>query len=325
MLSKSRLVLAVLAAFMLGATASLAQTWPAQPVKIIAPFPPGGPIDTLARIIGEKFRAREGQIAIVENRPGAAGNIGIAQVAKSAPDGYTWLLVPQGNITINATLMRNLPFDWARDFTPVTLVATATNVVAVNPQVPVNDMRELIAYAKANPGKVTYGSPGVGSSPHLVGELLKREAGIDIVHVPYKGTTQAMQDLMGGQITMMVGAAPTLMPQVKAGKLRALAVTTKERSPDVPDLPTVGESGLPGFDVASWYGLMVRAGTPPAIVARIQSDVDAIVHLPDVKTALEAQGLYPVANKPDVFAAQIRRETATWARVIREGNIKADE
>lgn len=234
--------------------------------------------------------------------------------------------MPQGNITINPTLMKSLPFDWGRDFAPVTLIAQSANVVVVvvNPALPVATMQELVAYAKANPGKVTYGSPGVGSSLHLIGELLKREAGIDIVHVAYKGTTQAMQDLMGGQIAMMFGSLPTLLPQIRAGKMRALAVTTARRSPAAPELPTLAETGLKGFDVPSWYGAMVPA-TPPALVARIQAEIDAAVNALDVRAKLEAQGMYPVANRPDVFAAQIKRETASWAAVIRAANIRVEE
>jgi tripartite-type tricarboxylate transporter receptor subunit TctC len=307
------------------AASAQAQTWPAQPVKIVAPFPPGGPIDSLARVVAGKFRERTGHPAVVENRPGAAGNIGISAVAKSAPDGYTWLFVPQGNITINPTLMKSLPFDWTRDFAPVTLIAQTANVVVVNPSLPAATVQELVAYARANPGKVTYGSPGMGSSLHLVGELLKREAGIDIVHVAYKGTTPAMQDLLGGQISMMFGSLPTLMPQVQSGKLRALAVTTARRSPAAPELPTLAEAGLKGFDVPSWYGAMVPAATPGAIVTRIHGEIAAIVNAPDVRAKLEGQGMYPVANRPDAFAAQIARETASWARVIREAGIKAEE
>lgn len=320
---KRRLLCAAVSLWLVGLPVS-AQTWPAKPVTIVAPFPPGGPIDVLARLVGEKFRERTGQPVIVENRPGAAGNIGISAVAKAAPDGYTWLFVPQGNITINATLMKNLPFDWQRDFVPVTLVAQAPNVLAVHPSVPVKNVAELIDYARANPGKVTYGSPGVGSSLHLAGELLRRDAGIDIVHVPYKGTTQAMQDLMGGQVTMMFGSMPTLMPQVRAGKLRALAVTTPQRSSAAPELPTMIESGLKGFDVPSWYGALVPAATPPAIVNRIQQEIEAIVTAPETRAALEAQGLYPVASKPDAFAAQIRRETAIWAKVIQDAGVRPE-
>ncbi len=303
---------------------ALGQTYPVKPVQLIAPFPPGGPIDLLARTVAQKFQQRTGQPMIVENRAGAGGNIGIELVAKSAPDGYTWLFVPQGNITINATLMPKMPFNWDRDFVPVTLVAYAANVLAVHPAVPAKTTQELIAYARANPGKLSYGSPGIGSSLHLIGELIKREAGIDIVHVPYKGTTQAMQDLMGGQISMMFGSEPTLMPQVRAGKLRALAVTTARRSPTAPELPPLAEGGLKNIDIPSWYGAMLAAGTPAPIVARVYAEIEAIVNLPEVRASLQGQGLLPVANKPEDFAAQIKRETALWARVIKEAGIKAE-
>ena len=290
----------------------------------MAPFPPGGPIDLLARTVAERYQQQTGQSVVVDNRPGGAGNIGIQAVAQASPDGYTWLFVPQGNITINATLMKDLPFSWERDFAPVTLIAYAPNVLVVHPSTPAGSVAELIAYAKQNPGKLTYGSPGIGSSLHLIGELMKREAGIELTHVPYKGTTQAMQDLLGGQIRMMFGSAPTLMPQVRAGKLRALAVTTATRTPAAPELPTLVESGLKSLDVPSWYGALVPAKTPPAIVVQIQKDLAAIVNQPQVKSTLQSQGMYPVANRPDEFAAQIKRETAVWARVIREANIKAE-
>jgi tripartite-type tricarboxylate transporter receptor subunit TctC len=303
---------------------SQSQAYPSHPVRLVAPFPPGGPIDVLARTVGEQFTRRTGQAVIVENLPGAGGNIGIERVARAAPDGYTWLFVPQGNITINATLMPDMPFNWERDFAPVTLVATAPNMLVVSPSLPVTSYRELVAYARAHPGKVSYGSPGIGSSLHLAGELLRREAGIDIVHVPYKGTTQAMADLIGGQIGMMFGAVPTLMPQVRAGKVRAIALTVAARSPAAPDLPTLVESGLRDFDLPSWYGALVPARTPPEIVARIQTEIAAIVSTPDVQRTLEAQGLYPLANAPAEFAARIRRETATWARIIRETGIRAE-
>jgi tripartite-type tricarboxylate transporter receptor subunit TctC len=315
--------LALLALLLLAPIAS-AQSWPTRPVRLIAPFPPGGPIDLLARTVAEKFQLRTGQAVTVDNRPGGAGNIGIDVVAKSPADGYTWLFVPQGNITINATLIKDLPFSWDRDFTPVTLIAYAPNMLVVNPQVPARDLRELLAYARANPGKLSYGSPGIGASLHLIGELIKRETGVDIVHVPYKGTTQAMQDLIGGQIGMMFGAVPTLMPQVRAGKLRAIAVTTARRSATAPEVPTLIEGGLKDMDIPSWYGAMVPARTPTEVVQTIQREIAAILALPDVSARLEGQGLTAVANTPQAFAAQIQRETATWARVIREAGIKAE-
>lgn len=301
-----------------------AQAWPAKPVRFVAPFPPGGPVDVLARLIGQKITERSGIAVLVENRPGAAGNLGIDIVAKAAPDGHTLLHVPAGNITINATLLRDMPFNWERDFSPVTMIATVPNLLAVHPAVPARNVQELVTYSRANPGKLTYGSPGIGSGLHLSGELFRREAGIDIAHVPYKGTTQAMNDLIGGQLTMMFGALPTLMPQVRAGKLRALAVTSGQRTAAAPDLLTLAESGLPGFNVNSWYAIMAPAKTPPDVVASIAEEVRRILGLAEVRQALDAQGLTPVGMQPPEFAALIKRETATWAKVIREGNIKPE-
>ena len=317
---------ALVAMLALGGAAAQAQApaWPTKPVKFVAPFPPGGPVDILARLIGQKISEKSGQPVVVENKPGAAGNLGIDQVAKTAPDGTTFLHVPAGNITINATLIKDMPFNWERDFVPVTMIATAPNLLAVHPSVPAKNLKELIAYAKANPGKLTYGSPGIGSGLHLSGELFKREAGIDISHVPYKGTTQAMNDLIGGQITMMFGALPVLMPQVKAGKLVAIAVTSAKRSPFAPDLPAIAEAGLSGVDITSWYSIMAPAKTAPAIVDAVADEVRRIVTLPEVRQVLEAQGLTAVAMRPADFAAHIRRETAAWAKVIREAGIKAE-
>ena len=315
---------ALVATLALGGVPVHAQAWPTRPVKFVAPFPPGGPVDILARLIGQKISEKSGQPVVVENKPGAAGNLGIDQVAKSAPDGTTFLHVPAGNITINATLIRDMPFNWERDFVPVTMIATAPNVLAVHPSVPAKNLKELIAYAKANPGKLTYGSPGIGSGLHLSGELFRREAGIDISHVPYKGTTQAMNDLIGGQITMMFGALPVLMPQVKSGKLVAIAVTSAKRSPFAADIPAIAEAGLTGVDITSWYSIMAPAKTPPAIVDAVADEVRRIVALPEVRQVLDAQGLTAVAMRPADFAAHIRRETAAWAKVIREANIKAE-
>ena len=315
---------ALVAALAIGGVAAHAQAWPTKPVKFVAPFPPGGPVDILARLIGQKITEKSGQPVVVENKPGAAGNLGIDQVAKSAPDGATFLHVPAGNITINATLIKDMPFNWERDFVPVTMIATAPNLLAVHPSAPAKNLKELIAYAKVNPGKLTYGSPGIGSGLHLSGELFKREAGIDIIHVPYKGTTQAMNDLIGGQITMMFGALPVLMPQVKSGKLVAIAVTSAKRSPFAPDLPAIAEAGLTGVDITSWYSIMAPAKTPSAIVNAVADEVRRIVALPEVRQVLDAQGLTAVAMRPADFAAHIRRETAAWARVIREADIKAE-
>ena len=297
--------------------------WPSKPLRFVAPFPPGGPVDVLARIVGQKITEKSGQPVVIENMAGAAGNIGIEKVAKGPADGTTFLHVPAGNITINATLMK-LTYDWDKDFTPVTMIATAPNLLVVNPNVPAKTVKELIAYAKANPGKLSFGSPGVGSGLHLSGALFNKEAGLDITHVAYKGTTPAMNDLIGGQITMMFGALPTLMPQVKAGKLRAIAVTSAKRSPFTPDIPTLAESGLPGIDISSWYAIMAPAKTDPAVVKALADEVKRIVSLPDVKATLDAQGLAPVAMPPAELAGYIKRETAVWAKVIREANIQPE-
>ena len=306
------------------ATSALAQPWPDKPTKFVVPFPAGGVLDVLTRSVAEPLQAASGRAIVVENLPGAAGNIGILQVARAPADGSTLLFVPQGNITINATLLPNMPFKWERDFTPVTLLAYAHNVLVVHPSVPAKTVAEFVALARAQPGKLNYASPGNGSSLHLIGELLAREARIDIVHVPYKGTTQAMQDLIGGQVQSMFGAVPTLLPAIKAGQLRALAVTTARRSEQLPDVPTLAEAGIKGIDVPSWYGTMLPAATPPAVVLRVQSALSAALSQPAVRDKLLALGLIPVANTPAEFAAQIQRETAVWAGIIRDAKIKVD-
>ena len=318
-----RLFVALLAGCLVHAGA-MAQSWPDKPTRFVVPFPAGGVLDALTRTVAAPLQSGSGKTIVVENNAGGAGNIGIQQVMRSPGDGATMLLIPQGNITINATLMPDLPFKWERDFKPVTLLAYAANVLVVNPALPVNSVAELVAFAKANPGKLNYASPGIGSSLHLIGELFAREAKIDIVHVPYKGTTPAMQDLMGGQVQMMFGALPTLMPMIKSGKLRALAVTTARRAEAAPALPTLAESGMKNIDVPSWYGVMAPAATPDAVVASAQSAFAAALATPAVREQLQAQGLTPVGSRPADFAAQIRRETESWAQVIRVSGIKVE-
>ena len=300
-----------------------AQTWPDRPQKWVVPFPAGGVLDALTRSVAEPLQASSGQTIVIENLPGAAGNLGIQAVARAAGDGGTWLFIPQGNITINATLLPNAAFKWERDFKPVTLLAYAPNVMVVHPSVAAKSVRELVALAKAQPGKLSYGSPGVGSSLHLIGELFKREAGVDLLHVPYKGTTQAVQDAVGGQVQVLFGAVPTLLPMIKSGKLRALAVTTGARTDTLPDVPTLTEAGI-ALDLPSWYGVMAPAATPPAAIERAQVALAAAMAQPATRDKLIAQGLRPVGSKPADFSAQIQRETATWARVIRDAGIKAE-
>ncbi len=299
-----------------------APSWPDKNTRLIVPFPAGGVLDALTRSVAEQLQAASGRAVTVENVPGAAGNLGIQQVARAPGDGATVLFIPQGNITINATLMPSTPFQWARDFKPVTLAAYAPNVLVVHPSVPAKTVKELIDHARANPAKLAYASPGNGSSLHLIGELLKREARIDMLHVPYKGTPPAMQDLIGGQVQVMFGAVPTLLPAIKAGQVRALAVTTSRRAAVLPDLPTLAEGGVANIDVPSWYGVMVPTSTPDELVTRMHAAItDA---LRKSRERLAAQGLEAVANTPADFAAQIQRETAVWAGVIREANIKAE-
>ena len=301
-----------------------AQDWPDRTTKFVVPFPAGGVLDVLTRSFAEPLQAASGKTIVVENLPGAAGNIGIQQVARAPGDGSMLLFVPQGNITINATLLPNSPFNWERDFKPVTLLAYAPNLLVVHPSLPVKTVGELIAYAKANPGKLAYASPGNGSSLHLIGELLAAETGIDVLHVPYKGTTQALQDLVGGQVQMMFGAVPTLLPAIKAGQVRAIAVTTAKRAEILPEVPTLAEGGVKGIDVPSWYGVMVPAATPQPLVERMQAALAAAAAKPALRERLAAQSLVPVLNTPAAFGAQIQRETAVWANIIRTRKIKAD-
>ena len=300
-----------------------AQGWPDKPQRWIVPFPAGGVLDALTRSIAQPLQASSGQTIVVENLPGASGNLGIQAVARAAADGSTWLFIPQGNITINATLLPNAPFKWERDFRPVTLLAYAPNVLVVSAAVPAKTVAELVALAKREPGKLSYASPGVGSSLHLIGELFKRAAGIDMLHVPYKGTTQALQDLVGGQVQVMFGALPTLLPSIQSGKLRALAVTTARRAEAMSELPTLMEAGY-AIDVPSWYGVMAPAATPPDLVARAHAALADAMAKPAVREQLRAQGLLPVGSAPAEFSAQVQRETLSWARVIREAGVKAE-
>lgn len=307
----------------LAGTARAAADWPERPQRWVVPFPAGGVLDALVRAVAEPLQAASGQPIVIENMPGAAGNLGIQAVARAAGDGGTWLFVPQGNITINATLLPDSPFRWERDFRPVTLLAYAPNVIAAHPSVPAGTVRELIALAKAQPGRLSYASPGVGSSLHLIGELFKREAGVDLLHVPYKGTTQAVQDAVGGQVQLVLGAVPTLAPMIKAGKLRAIAVTTARRAQTLPEVPTLMESGV-RIDVPSWYGVMAPASVPQALVDRAQAALAQAMEQPATRARLLAQGLEPLGSRSEAFGQQIQRETATWARLIREANIKAE-
>lgn len=291
---------------------------------IVSPFPPGGPVDTLARILSDGLAKRYGQAAVVENMVGAAGNIGIDKVKRAKGDGHTLLVVPAGNLTINPTLMPNFPFNIEKDFVPVTMLAKAPNVLVAAPSSGIKSAKELVAMAKAKPNTLSYASPGVGSGLHLAGELFKQQAGIDLLHVPYKGTAPALNDVLGGSVPLMFSNLPATMPFIKNGKLVALGVTEAKRSAAAPDIPTLAEQGIQGVAVTSWYGLLAPKGTPPAVVEQLAKDAAEMLAQPDVRERLKAQGMTDAAMKPAEFAAHIRDETAVWARIIKARNIVAE-
>jgi tripartite-type tricarboxylate transporter receptor subunit TctC len=297
---------------------SHAQAWPSKPIRWIVPFAPGGTTDILARTIAEKLTPALGKPVIVENNPGAGGSVGATQTAKAAPDGYTIMGGTISTHAINASLYKQLPYDPVKDFVPITLIARVPNLLVVNPEVPAKSVKELIALLKANPGKYTFASSGNGTSQHLSGELFKSMAGVDMQHIPYKGSPPALQDVVGGQVTMTFDNITTAWPLAKAGKLRALAVTTAKRSPIAPDVPTLAESGLAGYEVGSWQGVFAPAGTPPDVVKRLNTEIVKIINMPDVRAKLEALGAEPVGNSSDEFATIVKSEVAKWAKVVKE-------
>ena len=306
------------------APAAMAQSYPTKPVKLVVPFPPGGSLDITGRLLAQKLSEAWGQSVVVENKPGAGGNIGADMVAKSAPDGYTILLGALSTHAVNPNLYAKMPYDAVKDFAPITLIAITPNVLVVNAASPVNNVRDFVVYAKANPGKLAFGSGSNGSAGHLAGELFKVETGTDAVHVPFKGGAPATQALLAGDTQFMFDNLATAMAQVKAGKLKALAVTTAQRSPLVPELPTMAEAGLPGFDISTWYGLFAPAGTPPAIVAKWNADVTKILNTPDVRAKLMADGAEPAPNTPEQFAQMIARELSKYARIVKASGAKVD-
>jgi len=324
-----RRVVSSAAALLLLAAAGLpqalhAQTYPSRPIKLVVPFPPGGPLDAVGRAIAQKLTEAWGQSVVVDNRPGAGGNIGADVVAKSPPDGYTIVMGALSTHAVNPSLYPSMPYDAVKDFAPITLVAITPNVLVVNPALPVHSVKELIAYAKANPGKLSFGSGSVGSAGHLAGELFKVEAGVDMVHVPFKGGAPAMQSLLAGDTPVMFDNLANSMPQVKAGKLRALAVTTAQRSPLVPELPTMAEAGLPGFDISTWFGLLAPAGTPADVIAKWNADVTRILAAPDMRERLAAQGAVAAPDSPQDFARFIASEVSKYARIVKASGAKVD-
>ncbi len=301
-----------------------AENYPSKPIRMIVPFSVGGTTDILARIIGQELTKAWGQQVIIDNRPGAGGNIGADLVAKSAPDGYTLVMGTVGTHAINASLYKKMPYDTVKDFAPITLVAAVPNVLVVHPAVPAKSVKELIEYAKANPGKLSFASSGNGTSVHLSGELFKAMAGVSMTHIPYKGSAPAIIDLMGGQVQLMFDNMPTALPHVKAGRLRALAVTSAKRSPAMPDLPTIAEAGVAGYEASSWFGVLAPAGTPSAIVTKLNGEIVRILGLPEIKERLLSQGAEPVGNSPEQFAAHITAEMAKWGNVVKASGAQVD-
>jgi len=320
------LLFAALAAIALPAAAQsdVHKQLAAERFTIVSPFPPGGPVDTLARVLSDGLAKRYGQAAVVDNQVGAAGNIGMEKVKRAKGDGHTLMVIPAGNVTINPTLMPNFPFDMQKDFVPITMLAKAPNVLVASPASGIKSVKELVAQAKAKPGTLSYASPGVGSGLHLAGELFKQQAGIDLLHVPYKGTPPALNDVLGGSVPLMFSNLPATLPFIGNGKLIALGVTEAVRSPAAPDIPTLAEQGIQGVAVTSWYGLMAPRGTPAAVVDQLAKDAAEMLAQPEVRERLKAQGMTGAAMKPAEFATHIRDETAVWARIVKARNIVAE-
>jgi tripartite-type tricarboxylate transporter receptor subunit TctC len=301
-----------------------AQAYPSKPIHIVVPFPPGGPTDVLGRLLGQALGETFGQSVIVDNKAGAAGNIGVDQVAKAAPDGYTLGIVPAGNVAVNPTLFASLPYK-AADLAPVTMLATVDNVLVVNAEaVPARNLRELLELATKKPGALSYASPGAGSQAHLAGALLELSTGVHLLHVPYRGIAPAVNDLVGGQVSMMFAPLQTALPHIKSGKLRAIGIASQKRSPLLPDLPTIAEQGVAKFEAVSWYALMVPAATPPDVIDKLGAATTRFLALPDTRAKLAAQGMDGGGGSAQELAATVRAESARWSEVIKKQNIKPE-
>ncbi|PZW44753.1 tripartite-type tricarboxylate transporter receptor subunit TctC [Humitalea rosea] len=316
----TRRALGALAAIGL-ATPALAQPWPARPIRIVVPFPPGGSTDSLARRLAERLTTSLGQTVLVENKAGAGGTTGSDHVAKSPPDGLTLLMGVTGSNAIAGSLFRNLAYDPVTSFAPISRLVSAPLVLVVNPAMPVRDLAGYIAAAKAAPGTLTYATPGNGTSMHLTGVLFEQMAGVSLIHVPYRGSAQALTDLMGGQVASSFGDFLVMLPQNRAGTIRPLAVTSMTRHPLLPEVPTMDEAGLPGFEAASWQGLFAPAGTPPEIVEKLYTEVKAAMLAPEIRDSFASQGFIIEATTPADFTAFVAAETKRWGEVVRAGNV----
>ena len=295
--------------------------YPAKPLRIVVPFAPGGSTDIFARLLAERLAAPLGQPVMVENRAGAAGNIGAEAVARATPDGYTLLMATTGVMAINNALYRNMTYDAAKDLEPVVFIASITNVLIVPADSPARSVAQLIALARREPGRLSFASSGAGSSTHMSGELFKSLTNTDILHIPYKGSGQAMPDLISGRVSMMFENMPGAVSQIKAGKLRALAVTGLQHSSAMPELPTVAEAGVPGYESLSWSGIAVAAGTPRALIEHLNRDINSILATPEMRQKLAEQGADAMGGSPEAFAAHVRAEREKWSRLIRDNNI----
>lgn len=319
-----RMTVAAVALPCLSPACAQADSYPNRPIRFVVANSPGGGLDVTARAISPRLISALGQQVIIDNRPGAAGSLAAEITAKSAPDGYTVLLGSIGNLAVNVSLYKGLDYHPLRDLAPITFAVSGSNVLVVNPSVPAKTVQELIALGRAQPGKLTYGSSGSGNAGHLAGELFKTMAKVDMVHVPYKGGAPAMVDLIAGQTQLIFSSPPTAVPQVKAGRIRALAVTTARRSAVLPELPTIAESGLPGFEADNWYGIVVAKKTPRAVVDRLNAEFGRILNMPDIKEALLKQGLEVAPGTPEAFGAYMKSEYEKWGRLIAAIGAKAN-
>jgi tripartite-type tricarboxylate transporter receptor subunit TctC len=321
--NKARLVAALVVASL--TTVAAAQDYPGnKPIKLVVPFPAGGGTDIFARVIGNKLTETLKWVVVVDNKPGAGGNIGVDAVAKSPPDGYTIGLGQTSNLSINPTLYAKLPYDPLKDLVPIVLVADAPLVLVVPANSPFKTVADVVAAAKKKPGDVTFGSPGNGTVAHLTGELFQMAAGVKFQHIPYKGSAQALTDLMGGQVQVYMSSIPTALSHIKGGKLRALAVTSPKRAPSLPDVPTIAEAGYKGFDANTWFGLVAPAGTPAPIVTKINAEVNRILKMPDVKEKFAAEGGGPIGGSSQEFAALLKSDYVKWGKVVKDSGAKLD-
>lgn len=301
-----------------------AQAYPTKPITIVVPFSAGGTTDILARLVGQYLTTELGQPVVVDNKAGAGGNIGGALAAKAPADGYTLFMGTVGTHAINAALYKKMPFDHVKDFAPLSRVANVPNLLVAHPSQPFKTVPEMIAYAKANPGKINFGSPGNGASPHLSGELFKSMAKVDLTHIPYKGSAPAVSDLLGNQIAIMFDNMPSVIPHVRSGKLRAIAISTAKRSPELPDVPTIAEAGVPGYEAVSWFGLFAPAATPKPVLDKLSAALSKVLANPEVQKKISAQGGETVNETPAQFAAFIRSETTKWGKVVKESGATVD-